>query len=490
MTFLKIPSEIDTQTENLMTDTRIEDLVIEAQVESLLFEAETENLDNSPECVVNEGQIHDSSTENERLLRGAGVTVVFPCLNEERAVGICVEGALKAMRLAGIDGSVLVVDNGSTDNSAKVAIEAGARVVLQSEPGYGAALRSGIEAAQSEFVIMADADGTYELDAIPRLLLPLLKDEADMVLGQRLSDATAATMPWLHRYVGTPAITYLVKKATKNKMTIRDSQSGFRAFRREQILGLKLSSTGMEFASEMLIRSSWANLRIQEVDTKYAERIGESKLSTFSDGIRHLRQIILLSPETAATVPGVLATVAALLLWVMAAQSTYGFGQAGSISWVADVAAGVLSILGPLLLCTGIVLKYRAESSGLRSAHVKVPIASLIRRFCLIGAVLVLVSLAALVVLLLNFYHHPEFISKSIAASLASFVRSSFIVGIMLSAAPVIAPFLITSPRPQLPVVQQERSEAPQLREGDPESIEASSHSCLECQRQAALKDA
>src|SRR5580658_2129324 len=176
----------------------------------------------------------DLDSEEQNPYDGVGVTVVFPCLNEELAVGSCVASALEAMRAAGINGSVLVVDNGSTDNSAKVALEAGAQVILQREPGYGAALRSGIESAQSEFVIMADADGTYELDAIPRLLKPLLDGDADMVLGQRLSDATAATMPWLHRYVGTPAITYLVKKATKNKMAIRDSQSGFRAFRREQ----------------------------------------------------------------------------------------------------------------------------------------------------------------------------------------------------------------------------------------------------------------
>jgi glycosyltransferase involved in cell wall biosynthesis len=444
MTFTKPLSEIDTQTETLVN----EDFAMEvAQVENLTIDAESENF-------VIEAQVEDLRAEQDRLLCGVGVTVVFPCLNEELAVGLCVKRALTAMRRAGIDGTVIVVDNGSTDESARLASEAGAQVIFQREPGYGAALRSGIDEAQSEFVIMADADGTYELDAIPRLLLPLVKDEADMVLGQRLSDATAATMPWLHRYVGTPAITYLVKKATKNRITIRDSQSGFRAFRREQILSLRLSSTGMEFASEMLIRSSWANLRIQEVDTKYAERIGQSKLSTFSDGLRHLRQIILLSPETAATVPGVLATFAAFLLWIMAAQSSTGFGHAGSLSWIADVAAGVLSILGPILLCTGIVLKYRAESSGLRSAHVKLPIANLVRRFSLYGVLLVFISLAGLAVLLLSFYHHPEFISKSVAASLASFVRSAFVVGIVLSAAPVIAPFLITSPRSLLPTAE------------------------------------
>ena len=322
------------------------------------------------------------SSDEEHQFHGVGVTVVFPCLNEELAVGSCVELALETMRAAGINGSVLVVDNGSTDNSANVALNAGAQVILQREPGYGAALRSGIAAAETEFVIMADADGTYELDAIPRLLKPLLDNDADMVLGQRLSDATTATMPWLHRYVGTPAITYLVKKATKNQMTITDSQSGFRAFRRKQILELNLSSTGMEFASEMLIRSSWANLRIKEVDTKYAERIGESKLSTFSDGLRHLRQIMLLSPETAASIPGILATVSAVFLWIFAAESTRTFGQVGSLGWSAGVAAGVLSILGPLVFCTGIVLEIsrgvlgsseRSGETSFGSAHSSVP---------------------------------------------------------------------------------------------------------------------
>jgi hypothetical protein len=277
---------------------------------------------------------------------------------------------------------------------------------------------------------MADADGTYELDAIPRLLLPLLKGEADLVLGQRLSDATSATMPWLHRYVGTPVITYLVKKATKNKISIRDSQSGFRAFRREQILALNLSSTGMEFASEMLIRSSWAELRIGEVETKYAERIGDSKLSTFSDGLRHLRQILLLSPETGATIPGLLATILAFSLWVFSAQSALG------------------------------VLRYRAETSGLRSARGEIPIEALIRRFLMCGAFLLIVAGLGLATLLINFHHQTDFLSNSIAASLSSFVLSAFVVGTVLTVAPLISPFLMTSPQSQLPMAQEEGDKA------------------------------
>jgi hypothetical protein len=297
-------------------------------------------------------------------------------------------------------------------------------------------------------------------------------------------------MPWLHRYVGTPAITYLVKKATKNKMMIRDSQSGFRAFRREQILALNLSSTGMEFASEMLIRSSWADLRIREVDTKYAERIGDSKLSTFSDGLRHLRQILLLSPETGASIPGILATAFALLLWVFAAQSTHGFGQIGSLSWVADVVAGILSILGPLVFCTGIVLRYRAETSGLRNAHVKMPVEVLIRRFLMWGASLIFVAILGLVALLINFHQPTGFISNSVAASLSSFVRSAFIVGIVLTVAPLISPFLMTAPRSRLPIADEEGDKATLRLARRPGEKVDSEDACLVWQRRDALKEA
>jgi hypothetical protein len=423
--------------------------------------------------------------DQDHLLHGVSVTVVFPCLNEEQAVGICTRSALETMQRAGLDGSVIVVDNGSTDNSARVAIEAGAQVIFEAEPGYGSALRAGIDAAQSEFVIMADADGTYELEAIPRLLVPLIKGEADMVLGQRLSDATAETMPWLHRYVGTPAITYLVKKATKSKITIRDSQSGYRAFRREQILDLKLSSTGMEFASEMLIRSSWANMKIEEVDTKYAVRIGESKLSTFSDGLRHLRQILLLSPETAVTIPGMLATVVAFLLWTMAAQSTQGLGQVGSLSWVADIFGIALSIIGTLVFCTGIVLRYRAESLGLRTDHVKPPLAILIRRFFVSGLVLVFASLLGVTAMLIAF-HSPGSLSSAIASSVSSFVVSAFVVGVVLAAAPVITPFLLTSQRAQLsggvePAIAASTNVV---------DIELNATKCAFCLGQTALREA
>lgn len=425
----------------------------------------------------------------DHILHGVSVTVVFPCLNEELAVGGCVTSALAAMREAGIDGSVIVVDNGSTDGSAAAATEAGAKVIFEGEPGYGAALRAGIEAAESDYVIMADADGTYELEAIPRLLTPLVTGEADMVLGQRLNDATTATMPWLHRYVGTPAITFLVRKATKNRLAISDSQSGFRAFRRDEVMDLNLSSTGMEFASEMLIRSAWAEFKIQEVDTKYAERIGYSKLSTFSDGLRHLRQILLLSPETAAWYPGLASTVIAAILWIVGAQSTHGLGQVGSLSWAADAVAGVLGILGALVLCTGLVLRYRAESLGLRRTHVVAPLESLIRRFFAWGAALLALSVAGVVALVVEFYG-SNFISQSAAASLSSFVVSAFVVGIILSAAPLLAPFLITSQRSRPSLLSRPVEDIPNFLRSTRAVAPATESLCSFCLDEGMLNEA
>ena len=383
-----------------------------------------------------------------------GVTVVFPCLNEEEAVGQCVRQSLEVMFRAGYDGHVIVVDNGSTDDSVNRAIAAGAEVIVQREPGYGAALRSGFEAATTEFVIMADADGTYELDAIPRLLAPLLEGEADMVLGQRLNDATVATMPWLHRYVGTPVITYLVRRATKNRLTISDSQSGFRAFRRDEVVGLNLSSTGMEFASEMLIRSARADFRVTEVDTKYAERIGESTLNTFSDGLRHLRQILILSPQTVAAIPGVIATILAGILWVVAARAGFGAGGAGSLSWTTDSLAEILSIVGPLVFCTGVVLRYRTESIGLTSTHMKTPLEMLIRRFFVVGSSLVTIAAFGFATMIANSHYNPGSISRAGMMSVSSFLSSVLVVGLILAAAPLISPFLTTSPRMRLPMVE------------------------------------
>jgi len=168
---------------------------------------------------------------------GSFVSVVLPCLNEADSVGLCVKEALDTMSGAGIAGEVVVVDNGSTDGSADVAEEAGARVVTESRRGYGRALRSGFDAARGDVVVMADADFTYDLQKIPTLVAPVVDGRADLVLGSRLDAATRRTMPILHRFVGTPVLSFLIGRACGGRV-VGDSQSGFRAFRRQAVLAL------------------------------------------------------------------------------------------------------------------------------------------------------------------------------------------------------------------------------------------------------------
>lgn len=384
------------------------------------------------------------------------VSLVLPCLNEELAIGECVRQALEVFETSGLDGSVLVVDNGSVDGSVEVARAAGAQVVHQSEPGYGAALRTGFESVDSTYVVMADADGTYEMAAIPRLLKPLTDGTADLVLGSRLSDATNETMPWLHKYIGTPLITLLVNRAMANNSKLRDSQSGFRAFRREEVNNLQLASTGMEFASEMLIRCAWARLRIVEVQTTYAPRIGNSKLNTFSDGLRHLRQILLLSPEIFAIDPGLFMTCSSFVLWILASVSVHGLGRIGSLSWLATVLASILSVIGPITYCTGLGIKYRAESFGYRHSPPKYPLTTLIWRFFFTGIGLIVGSILLAAFLVVDYHQHRTSGSDSVVVVLGSVTTSAAIVGIVLACAPILSPFLTQAPRITLPLPDAE----------------------------------
>ncbi|HEV3328802.1 MAG TPA: glycosyltransferase family 2 protein [Acidimicrobiales bacterium] len=387
-------------------------------------------------------------------LVGVEVTLVLPCLNEEHGVRSCVETARDVFARAGIKGSVLVVDNGSTDRSVEVALAAGARVIRQVEPGYGAALRSGLEAARTEYVVIADADGTYELAAIPRLLQPLLDDEADVVMGSRLDAATVSTMPSLHRYLGTPVLTRLVNRAAGGRTKVHDSQSGFRALRRSQFLDLGMTATGMEFATEMLIKSSWSRLRISEVPTTYCERIGESKLDSFPDGLRHLRQILLLSPDAFASLPGIAMTVVSLLFWGIVCFATQGEGIIGSYSWMGIVVATVFGVLGPMTYCTGLVVKYRAESLGLRHAPPKRPIKALIWRFFWVGVCLLAFTAATVTFLAFNLHLHL-YVNLALNRVLDSIATCTAIVGVILALSPLFSPLILQSPVRRLPPYEE-----------------------------------
>jgi glycosyltransferase involved in cell wall biosynthesis len=293
--------------------------------------------------------------------RGAtlSVSVVLPCLNEADSVGLCVEESLSTLRAAGLAGEVIVVDNGSTDDSAEIARRAGARVVRERRPGYGSALRAGFRAARCDVIVMADADFTYDFGKIPDLVAPIARDEADMVLGNRLDGATRQTMPFLHRYVGTPVITFLAARACGRRV-VNDSQSGFRAFRRRCLDQLDLRTTGMELATEMLIRAARAGLRITEISTGYRPRIGDSKLSTFADGWRHLQLILLLAPDLLLIGPGATLFALGVLLQIVAFVAPAGV-DIGSLRWQPVFFSGIAIVLGLQALLAGAVLAYHSS---------------------------------------------------------------------------------------------------------------------------------
>jgi hypothetical protein len=282
------------------------------------------------------------------------VSVVLPCLNEAGSVGDVIREIQEAFAAAGIHGEVIVADNGSDDGSPDLARDAGARVVHVPLRGYGAALTAGFAAADGEICVMGDADLTYPFDRLVELIAPVQSGEADMTIGSRWIGTTAQTMPFLHRFVGTPVISWLVRRAG-GPSGITDSQSGFRAFRREALAALGLRTTGMEFASEMLILAGRAGWRIQEMPTGYRERVGESKLDTFSDGWRHLKTILLLAPNLAATLPGLMLAGAGAvgLAWALVDSAIV---RPGSPAWIAGFFGPAALVLGIQAVLAGLLL--------------------------------------------------------------------------------------------------------------------------------------
>jgi hypothetical protein len=282
------------------------------------------------------------------------VAVVLPCLDEGEAVGLCVRQARDALAAGGLEGEVIVVDNGSTDGSPEAAAAAGARVIAEPRRGYGRALRTGFERADADVIVMADADGTYDLSKLPQLVRPVLDGDADMALATRLDGATQASMPLLHRYLGTPVITFLTGRACGRKVT-SDSQTGYRAFRRDRMLELGLRSDGMELASEMLIKAARGGLRIRDIEGGYAPRIGESKLDTWSDGWRHLLLILLLAPDLLLIGPGLVLAAAGLAALGLAFTQPQGV-EIGSARWQPVFFSGIALVLGVQALLAGAIL--------------------------------------------------------------------------------------------------------------------------------------
>ena len=233
------------------------------------------------------------------------VSVVMPCLNEAESVGRCVEKAWRALREMGVPGEVVVVDNGSTDGSPEIAARAGARVVHEQRRGYGAAYLRGFAEARGRYLVMGDSDDSYDFLAIPDFVTPLRQGGYDMVIGSRLrGKILPGAMPWSHRWIGNPILSGMLRLLFRT--SVSDSHCGMRAFTRNAYERMRLQTTGMELASEMVVNSLRARLKIHEVPITYHPRAGESKLDGFRDAWRHVRFMLLFSPSYLFQLPGML----------------------------------------------------------------------------------------------------------------------------------------------------------------------------------------
>lgn len=242
------------------------------------------------------------------------VSVVMPCLNEEAAVKICIDKCFKILEDNKINGEVIVVDNGSRDRSKEIIGKTKAIFVEESRKGYGSAYLKGFSLARGKYIVMGDSDNTYDFLDIPKFIEPLKKD-CDFVIGSRLRGKIASgngTMPWLHRYIGNPVLTFILQKLFD--INVSDAHCGMRAISKEAYSKLYLQTTGMEFASEMIINAKRAGLKIKEIPIDYRLRLGESKLRTFKDGWRHLRFMLIYSPTFLFLLPGVFLLILGLLM--------------------------------------------------------------------------------------------------------------------------------------------------------------------------------
>jgi len=290
------------------------------------------------------------------------LTVVMPCLNEERTVGKCVATALRAFHEMGVVGEVLVVDNGSTDESAARANQAGATLLSEPRRGYGSALRRGCDEARGRFILMGDCDDSYDFSEMGRFIGPL-RGGADLVIGNRFAGGIEpGAMPWLHRWIGNPGLSWLLTILCKTR--IADSQCGMRAFTREAYDKMRLRTTGMEFASEMVVKSAAARLNVEEVPVTLRPdgRVRPPHLRSFRDGWRHLRLILSCCPVFLFILPGGLMAVSGMLAIGIAVISGYGeFGEPFGPNFL--YGGSMLAISGFHVLLLGLVATLHAHRS-------------------------------------------------------------------------------------------------------------------------------
>lgn len=240
------------------------------------------------------------------------ISVVLPCLNEEGAIGGCIEKIKEVFIRDGLKGEIIVADNGSTDHSREISELKGAVVVYEPFQGYGAAYLRGLEAVRGKYIVIADSDNTYDFYSISSFL-EKLRQGYDFVMGSRFKGKMhKKAMPWMNRYIGNPILSGMCRLFFRTRLS--DIHCGMRGFTLEAYQKMKLKSLGMEFATEMVVAALQNNLKICEIPINYYPRQGESKLKPFSDAWRHVRFMLLYSPAWLYFIPGILGMVVGISL--------------------------------------------------------------------------------------------------------------------------------------------------------------------------------
>tara|TARA_Y100000310_G_scaffold243325_1_gene247790 strand:- start:1160 stop:2275 length:1116 start_codon:yes stop_codon:yes gene_type:complete len=309
------------------------------------------------------------------------LSVILPCQNEEQALGFCINQIKEILRQENVLAEIIVSDS-STDNSPMVAKQLGVKLIKHDHNGYGRAYLEAFKVVQGKYIFMADADGTYDFREIPKFL-NYLKQGSDLVIGDRFKGKIdKGAMPWLHRYIGNPVLSFLFRVFFKAK--INDVHCGMRAITKESLTKLNLRTTGMEFATEMIVRASQENLRIKQLPINYHLRKGKSKLKSFSDGWRHLRFMLTYAPDYLFLIPGILFLLAGIvLIWLLRSNIVYGC---------------FLIILGYQTISLSVFTKVYMKSIGLIKNDKLVDYLAKVIKFetgVILGAILLLVPLLA-----------------------------------------------------------------------------------------------
>jgi hypothetical protein len=293
------------------------------------------------------------------------LTILMPCLNEAKTISTCVAKAKSFLARTGIVGEVLVADNGSSDESIALARRDGARVIEVPERGYGAALRAGIAAAHGRFVVMGDADDSYDFSRLDSFVAKL-RDGCDLVMGNRFAGGIApGAMPFLHRYLGNPVLSFVGRLFFRTR--IGDFHCGLRGFRRDAILALDLRTSGMELASEMVVLAALAELEIAEVPTTLAVdgRSRVSHLRTWRDGWRHLRFLLMFSPRWLFVYPGLLLSTLGLMGVAVLFPGPFMLWPGFTLDAHTFLVAAIAILVGVQVASFGVIARHFAASNGL-----------------------------------------------------------------------------------------------------------------------------